>query len=54
MLVGVGGSFGGNPEIGFLAGGVLFGAGFVLAGIHCCVAPSAQKKRRPLGPPLIS
>jgi hypothetical protein len=33
MIVGVGGSFGGNPEIGFLIGGVLFGAGFVLAGL---------------------
>jgi hypothetical protein len=33
MLVGVGWSFGGNPEIGFLIGGVLFGVGFVLAGL---------------------
>jgi len=32
MLFGVGGAFGGSPEIGFLIGGVLFGLGFVLAG----------------------
>jgi len=32
MLVGVGGSFGGNPENGFFAGGLLFGVGFVMAG----------------------
>jgi hypothetical protein len=32
MLVGVGGSFGGKPEMGFLVGGVLFGLGFVVAG----------------------
>lgn len=32
MLAGVGWSFGGNPEIGFLTGGVFFGLGFVLAG----------------------
>lgn len=33
MLVGVGWSFSGDPEMGFLIGGVLFGLGFVLAGL---------------------
>jgi hypothetical protein len=33
-VVGVATSFGGDPEMGFLVGGVLFGLGFALAGLE--------------------
>jgi hypothetical protein len=46
MLVGVGGSFGGDPETGFLIGGVLFGLGFIVAGWPL-VSPGNRVEKAP-------